>query len=770
MRPFFYAIGGIKRKIAVLRRSVALKWTVSYLCLMLIMIAVNVVIYTGVKNVMREEITKKNQFMLEALRDETDRQLRDIMDLASSVTNNKRLQQLAVMPKEQMEENFALLSGMSADLSALMPVSEPFEAVYLYFEQADIVVAPSNILASSTYFKGFHESSAMTYTQWLELISRDSHNALLKREKKDGGNQYFYICKQALGLTYGKRQYASLVIVLDEKAFQERGRRLAEASDAAVFILDKNEMQIPCSEIGVDLKIDTAVLDAAGDFENYANPEAECLISAARSSVWGDTFYITAIPYSSFWRQLIFIKWFTVLGVLLTLLVCGGLTLYFVKQNYRSVGDILKIAKRYNKEWDAAGGNEFRMIQQTLAKAVDSSRANETRVEKQKRILRNHYLQRLLLGKIQDFSEVRGMLMYYQINFSTDRFAVMAFLVDPDVPLLVDEGEGERELVDFVMTNVLEELLNREHNGVMIPVEDYLVCIVNFHGELDDESAMSVLEEINDYAKTFLFQQFGIRYDVFISDMHHELAAIPKAFDEVAVMIDYQSMIDTTTSVFYRDLFEDTRRFEGYTPEKEYMLSERVKLGRLDEAKEFVSHMFAQAAERKAPPVVMKCMAYGMANTILQAGGATRDEESLALEPLAQAEKTSELCTALGSLLEVVCKEARKQQSAAAQIAQRITTYIEQNYSDESLSVAEIAEHMKMNASYLSTVFKEHTGDGILERINSIRIDRATELLKNSYLSISETAAAVGYLNVKTFSRLFKKRYGITPSQYKEKL
>ena len=72
-----------------------------------------------------------------------------------------------------------------------------------------------------------------------------------------------------------------------------------------------------------------------------------------------------------------------------------------------------------------------------------------------------------------------------------------------------------------------------------------------------------------------------------------------------------------------------------------------------------------------------------------------------------------------------------------------------------------------MNPKYLSYVYKEATGDSLINLINRTRIDRAKDFLKED-LSILATARRVGYGNSNAFIRIFKKYEGITPGRFKE--
>ena len=93
--------------------------------------------------------------------------------------------------------------------------------------------------------------------------------------------------------------------------------------------------------------------------------------------------------------------------------------------------------------------------------------------------------------------------------------------------------------------------------------------------------------------------------------------------------------------------------------------------------------------------------------------------------------------------------------------------YVENNYYREDLTIEEIAKSMFLHPSYFSQVIKEELGLNALKYLNLYRMNKASQLLKTTELSIEEISNAVGYENRHSFSRAFKNRFHSSPSEYK---
>ncbi|MNC71576.1 Arabinose operon regulatory protein [compost metagenome] len=79
-----------------------------------------------------------------------------------------------------------------------------------------------------------------------------------------------------------------------------------------------------------------------------------------------------------------------------------------------------------------------------------------------------------------------------------------------------------------------------------------------------------------------------------------------------------------------------------------------------------------------------------------------------------------------------------------------------------------IGKQFDLKPSYLSQIFKNLTGEGLLDYIGKHRVEMAKLLLREQSMSITEISRLVGFTEAATFIRVFKKYEGITPGKYKD--
>ena len=101
------------------------------------------------------------------------------------------------------------------------------------------------------------------------------------------------------------------------------------------------------------------------------------------------------------------------------------------------------------------------------------------------------------------------------------------------------------------------------------------------------------------------------------------------------------------------------------------------------------------------------------------------------------------------------------------QIFPSILYYIRSHY--DNISLETLADHFHYDSAYLSKMFKRLTGSNFMDILTQTRLNAAKQLLKNTKKAPNLIAAEVGYDSYDHFARLFKKKYGVTPKEYRAK-
>lgn len=107
--------------------------------------------------------------------------------------------------------------------------------------------------------------------------------------------------------------------------------------------------------------------------------------------------------------------------------------------------------------------------------------------------------------------------------------------------------------------------------------------------------------------------------------------------------------------------------------------------------------------------------------------------------------------------------------SQTALVMAHVRRYLEDNYMFD-LSLDSVGEILHISPAYLSAQFKKYQKMNFLDCLTELRINAAKELLADPFRSSAEVASMVGYEDASYFARAFKKRTGMTPTQYRRQV
>lgn len=158
---------------------------------------------------------------------------------------------------------------------------------------------------------------------------------------------------------------------------------------------------------------------------------------------------------------------------------------------------------------------------------------------------------------------------------------------------------------------------------------------------------------------------------------------------------------------------------------------------------------------------------YALKQKGIQAHQIFHDQQSL--------KKSQKACRTVKDLIEWIAhsvmqvEEFSNRSNQSDSTLEKAIKYITVNI-DKDISRDDIANEVYLNPDYLSRIFKKETGLSISEYLLQQRMKISQELLEKTEMSISAVATYVGYNNFSYFSKIFKKQFGTTPVEYREKI
>ena len=98
-----------------------------------------------------------------------------------------------------------------------------------------------------------------------------------------------------------------------------------------------------------------------------------------------------------------------------------------------------------------------------------------------------------------------------------------------------------------------------------------------------------------------------------------------------------------------------------------------------------------------------------------------------------------------------------------------LESFLEANYSNPKLRFEEVMRYFRFSESYGHKLFKKHLGMPFRMCLRNVRLTKAEEALKDKSHTLSEIAYLCGFTSLSTFSKVFKEKYGVSPTTYRKK-
>ena len=107
--------------------------------------------------------------------------------------------------------------------------------------------------------------------------------------------------------------------------------------------------------------------------------------------------------------------------------------------------------------------------------------------------------------------------------------------------------------------------------------------------------------------------------------------------------------------------------------------------------------------------------------------------------------------------------------SATSLLVARAVEYLQANYTDPQLTVAQLAKYTYTSREHLSRVFKEYTLESVHGYLTNLRMQHCRNAIASG-VSVLDACSSSGFTNYSSFLKSFRALYGITPTEYRAKL
>lgn len=412
----------------------------------------------------------------------------------------------------------------------------------------------------------------------------------------------------------------------------------------------------------------------------------------------------------------------------------------------------------------------LRQENQSLKKQLED---RETRL---KNFAREAFLSDLMGSNRLTEEEFRYNCENLNVQMGSDRFLVIYIQLDSDM----DTAFGAEDPVDqeglryirFLIRNVLENLISEKNICHVLTVSGELVALVNLLEE--DQAGLLTVAEAACRASKLFEDHYETVVSFSISRVHRGYDSLPAAYQETCELVQYRTMAGDDCRVLQYDQQTEQNltkeRVEHF--EFEHALGSHIRSGDHEAARALVHKMLDAEFGHTRPTVqVYMIRAYGIINDILHVFDSL--EETFSPEFLVElqagprivhAGSIQEISRELDSIFDAIIARQQEQEPEPVWL-QRAVDYMDENFTDQNLNVASVADAVGINPVYLSRMLKKYRNIRPLEYIHQKRIAMAKELLRQG-TTVKDTLSRVGYSSALTMNRAFRRFENTTPGTF----
>jgi len=739
------------------KRSVLWEWGLSYLLLLLIPITSIFINYSINEKTIRKEYLNAYELTASNLKDNIDELMLAEKNFYYYIIKNEYFDKVKLVNTK--DNNYYYNTYLlQTSLNDYCSANEKLNCS-IYQKSVDQIYSNQNSGTSLQYYNALESTNARIpeYTEWNAFISSQYNETFLINYNFSKTEKPCLIYANTL-----KRGVTDLINVYTTISIEEIESRTQYLPDDVYFILQTNDNQLcTFSSSGLLNTMDKINIDTNGKLvleKGYQN------ISITSNT--SDIVYHLVISKAAIDSDLQSTKEAFVLTLTVTLIL--GLTGIFLslRRNYLPVSKLLaKISINMPHK------NEFQCIESVYEQLQRDYHSARMTVQHQKQQLRNSWLLSLLKGRISELE-----IQKQRKNFSIDLDSHVA-LIGIMVPLADQQNMEYDELLFFIINNIFQELFEK---NTFYCIEDgrfiyYLFDLRDFTLKTDEAHHPDwhdyAMEKV-DYLCSYVNKYWKTSLICIVSETAESISHCKFLYRKIMGAFEMQKGAGGNTSIDTRSF--NTSESDNHIRESiELELDQAIKDGNLEAARLTSERIFS--FQYTVPFSTLKVYAFDAFTVVIDIfnnynTNSTQQIKALNyVSALMQASNPEELKTFFNEMLEYVCMEiSKKWQSEGKKIVLRIRQYIEENYTNQNLNVSSLADDLERNAKYITHVFKENTGEGILDYINNYRISKALELIQTNEYTLEEISKMIGYSNVRAFRRAFIKITGDVPSKYKK--
>lgn len=717
------------------------KFLIPYLSMLLLASLVSVIMYQQTSRVVKEEVSSRNQAVLQLAKQHLDRQIIETNQLALSLSQNPKVLAMQQIENPYERSSITRLLELQKQLGSYSAITSSIDTYYIHYIKSRFIISPDkHSLLSRASSAEVQSDSVHTFIEGLEdrYYYQEMMPELNFRSAKGERPLIPYI--HTIG--YPSYYLSHIVMFIDSTSIRNALRSI-DLSEGGYAYLANQEGDIIAGVTG------------SGEFlPRTSHSGQEQLSGQFVTSIGLDngSWRLVAVqPEHIVLRKVYYVKKISAVIIFGMLAIGGVASVLFAYRNSRPLKALIQTVFQLES-------HNVRLLRS---------------MEEQKPMLQAAFLQRLLDGAYSGQKEMESVMHYLDIPLNGERYSVIIIQL-PYILESIDKGALEK--LDLEKAGLRECIAELEGNhACMLDIGENKLAIIYASDTVSEDAWKEELTaKLAAIQKLFLERfQHAVLYG--IGRPYSSLMDVSASFEEASIALSF-GMPSSSPMPYYDDLPRHPQSYY-YPVDVEQKLLNYLRSGNMEELDNTFDSLYVENfVERSLIEPVLRLLLSELVSTALkfmdQSGRQMFEDESIDMMSflqLPQGAGEAEACFHRITKLyqHIASKISDQKRIRNEELMCDIVGYLDLHYSDPSLCLPMLSDQFQISETYLSLLVKEHTGCSFTEYVNRKRMNAAKELLSESRLNIEQIADHVGYSSLNSFSRAFKRMHGVTPTHYR---
>lgn len=710
----------------------------------------SIIYYQSVKT-LKQETTQSSMNKLTQIRNMIDRQSQEFDNIAIRISNDPKLTPYMVThPYSQM---LAI-----KDLYKYKINSAVLDQLFLYYRGSEEIYSGAGLYSLDTLFNQtyqFTNSEKRQIMQKLNTLNRIESFSVnrvgVHHQTNNDLMVYLYPVPSNDPFHYG----AVMFFVRKSVYAQSIGKTLGDFK-GNVYIFNRAGQQVVSTSNGgsiINSNDLTKLAFGSPGTHTVTLGNKKYVASTVKSNINGWTF-VTVMPTGQFFGRVIHIQLFV--GLILLSLVFAGLllTIIFAVRQYRPVSSLIEYIQSKGKKQTGNRTN----IYETIDGFIETHDMLRQQINIQEPFARDQYLLKLLKGDFQDSESIDEIRSMIGMTFPYPYFCVVHVSLEPNLQMkkkrelyeslkFVNEQNAVGYGVELLQGNIMAVVVNSRHED-LIELKNLVQILQN--------KAIDACDSTPTMA---------------VSSLYGNLLQIHHAFIEALGASEYKMVKGLGSMIYFNEISTISEKNSWDSEQLYVKFNQSLKSGNEQVALDTLSTMFSRMREHHVPVHLLKCYCFDLINVILREATEHHMEKPGSIEKMVQFTSLADLEKQISRVIPRLCQQINQsKQKDHFILYDQIIQYIHVHYKDYDLSLEKISDQYGLSESYLSRLIKEQTGETFKKYLWQLRIKDVKNQLEITNRSIKSIINDVGYIDVVSFTKKFKKTEGVTPGQYRKQL